>query len=137
VFGLGYNLAKAFTNPTDDGWYDPFPTAKTKYSFVTSYSVDPVMGYDFEKNWKNIARFYQVQEGYLFNQLLRGPATPNAPQEYTEIARWTSGDARKRSTMRQGYKPLMEEMPASITQKATMFKIVVDDSEYSPTFTGA
>ena len=43
------------------------------------------MGYDFEKHWKNVARFYQVQEGYLFNQLLRGPISPNAPQEYVEI----------------------------------------------------
>merc|ERR1719362_1356656 len=68
----GFACGYAFTNPDVDNVYDIFPLAKPPpYAFLNVYSTDMKDAYEFENSWKELARFNQRQEGYLFTKLLK------------------------------------------------------------------
>ena len=135
-------MCYAFANPDEGNVYDIFPTQKTKFAFVTEYRVKPQDKWTFENKWKDLARYYQQQEGYLFNKLVR---TKNLEDEssdpsfrYIAIMQWTTGDSFVKSLGKATHKTLADEIPRTVQEgKPLMYKIVVDDTEFDPNETFA
>ena len=70
-FVAGGTVCYAFANPDEGNVYDIFPSQKSNFAFIQSYKIHENEKYIFEKKWKNLAKYYQGQEGYLFNKLIR------------------------------------------------------------------
>jgi heme-degrading monooxygenase HmoA len=131
----------AFTNPDADTVYDIFPIQKPPpFAFITVYKVDKDKSHEFEQSWKEVARFHQRQEGYLFTKFLRADAKVKdmgqAQYDYVDIVQWSTGDAQRRATLRTGYRQLIEDMQAHQRSPGTpeancsplMYSVVVDDT---------
>ncbi|CAK0880454.1 unnamed protein product, partial [Prorocentrum cordatum] len=96
--------------------------------------------HEFEQSWKEVARFHQRQEGYLFTKFLRADAKVKdmgTPQfDYVDIVQWSTGDAQRRATLRTGYRQLIEDLQAHQKAPGTpeascsplMYSVVVDDT---------
>ncbi len=125
----------AFANPDEGNVYDIFPTQKSKHAFINSFSVKEENKWDFESKWKDLARYYQQQEGYLFNKLIRSKDVDEKNEfKYYGIMQWTTGESFIKSTGKGMYKQLVDELPIEKgSQKhPMMYKIVVDDTEFDP-----
>mmetsp|Transcript_19930 Transcript_19930/g.63119 ORF Transcript_19930/g.63119 Transcript_19930/m.63119 type:complete len:153 (+) Transcript_19930:98-556(+) len=123
----------AFTNPDVDNVYDIFPLHKPPpYAFINVYKVDKQDCADFEQGWKELARFNQRQEGYLFTKMLKADGRDRgfgAPQyDYIDITQWTTGDAQRRAALRPTYLKLLEELPGTSARAPLMYSVVVDDT---------
>ena len=129
-FASGATVCYAFANPDEGNVYDIFPSQRSKYAFINGYSVKENDKWNFEQKWKDLARFYQGQEGYLFNKLLRSkePAEDGKFQYYS-IMQWTTGESFMNCTGKSSFRNLSEQLPES---KALMYKLVVDDTEFDP-----
>ena len=126
-------MCYAFANPDEGTVYDIFPTQKTKFAFINTYSVNAADKWAFESKWKDLARFYQNQEGYLFNKLMRGKEEEEDGKfNYFGIMQWTTGDSFIKSTGKGQHKQLIDELPVVSKGKPLMYKIVVDDTEFDP-----
>merc|ERR1719356_1543772 len=92
----------AFTNPDVDNVYDIFPLQKPPpYAFINVYKVEESKYKEFEESWKELARFNQRQEGYLFTKLHRaenkGEGLIGEKQyDYIDMVQWTTADAFRR-----------------------------------------
>jgi heme-degrading monooxygenase HmoA len=156
-FTGGATVCYAFSNPDEGNVYDIFPTQKSKHAFINSFTVSEENKWEFESKWKDLARFYQQQEGYLFNKLIRSKE-PNEDGNfnYYGIMQWTTGESFIKSTNKTSYKTLVDDLPLveetnsinkddnSEQQKQQrrrrhplMYKIVVDDTEFDPNETFA
>merc|ERR1719446_322479 len=121
----------AFTNPDVDNVYDVFPLQKPPpYAFINAYKVSKEDSHEFEQAWKELARFNQRQEGYLFTKLHKLDAKDDtfgeATYRYIDMSQWTTGDAHRRTTLRPGYKDLAAKLPGS-QKMPMMYSTVVDD----------
>lgn len=128
----GFAGGYAFTNPDVDNVYDLFPLQKPPpFAFINVYKVAKEDQHDFEEKWRDLARFQQRQEGYLYTKLHRAdPKDGRFSQQeydYIDITQWTTGDAFRRSSLRQGYKQLVDVLPGSCSQPM-MFSTVVNDT---------
>ena len=136
-FTGGATVCYAFANPDEGNVYDIFPSAKSKFAFVNQYKVNEKEKWAFEQKWKSLARFYQNQEGYLFNKLLRkNEIEPDGQFLYYGIMQWTTGDSFVRSTGKGEHKTLADAVPGTASAPL-MYKIVVDDTEFDPNETFA
>ncbi|KAF4716145.1 hypothetical protein FOZ62_029076, partial [Perkinsus olseni] len=89
--------------------------------------------YTFECRWKDLARFYQMQPGYLFNKLEKlQNMHVDATYQYYDVMQWSTGEAYRRATMKAIHKELVHELPCD-KYRPIMYKLVVDDTEFSPT----
>eukprot|EP00386_Alphamonas_edax_P000111 GDKI01000290.1.p1 GENE.GDKI01000290.1~~GDKI01000290.1.p1 ORF type:complete len:222 (-),score=9.71 GDKI01000290.1:171-836(-) len=132
MWGAG---AYAFANPDQDTVYEMFPVFRQRnYAFLTPYKVKDEDKQEFEDRWKDLARFFQQQEGYLFTKLLRSKE-PNAQYPYIAVTTWVTADSHKRATDKPVFKRLVDNLPTE-AYRSVLYKIVVDDSEYVPS-TGA
>ena len=137
-FGFMASINYSFANPDQDNVYDVFPVQRSKYAFVSGYSVKHEDRMQFEKRWKDLARFYQGQEGYLFNKLIRQEEPDDQEKVlYLDFNQWTTGDAYKiaasRATRVVLWDKLQEVCEAEETYKQPMmYKTVVDDTEFTP-----
>merc|ERR1712048_1115014 len=110
----GFAGGYAFTNPDVDNVYDIFPLHKPPpYAFLNVYKID--QSYEFEESWKDLTRFNQRQEGYLFTKLLKADKKRDfgfgEPEfDYIDITQWTTGDAMRRATLRPGYEKLFDDV---------------------------
>ncbi|CAE8635487.1 unnamed protein product [Polarella glacialis] len=83
AFATGAAGGYAFTNPDVDNVYDIFPLQKPPpYAFLNVYKVKEENARDFEIKWKEVAKFNQRQEGYLFTKFMKadkrlGPGSAN------------------------------------------------------------
>mmetsp|Transcript_6979 Transcript_6979/g.14112 ORF Transcript_6979/g.14112 Transcript_6979/m.14112 type:complete len:153 (-) Transcript_6979:41-499(-) len=123
----------AFTNPDVDNVYDIFPLHKPPpYAFINVYKVKKEDARDFEQAWKDVARFQQRQEGYLFTKMLKADARDStlgpAQYEYIDIVQWTTGDAQRRAALRPGYQQLYDEIKSKTVGEPMMYSSVVDDT---------
>mmetsp|Transcript_55395 Transcript_55395/g.161714 ORF Transcript_55395/g.161714 Transcript_55395/m.161714 type:complete len:154 (-) Transcript_55395:293-754(-) len=124
----------AFTNPDVDTVYDIFPLHKPPpYAFLNVYKVKKEDSFDFEQTWKELARFNQVQEGYLFTKLMkadnRSASLGGAPQfDYIDIQQWTTGDAQRRATLRPSFQKLKDDLQGWSSRDPMMYSVVVDDT---------
>lgn len=130
-FTGGATVCYAFANPDEGNVYDIFPSQKSSFAFINNYRIRESEKWTFEQKWKDLARFYQGQEGYLFNKLIRSK-TPDSKGEfnYYGIMQWTTGDSFIKSTGKGTHKTLADELPK--LSKPLMYKIVVDDTEFDP-----
>ena len=135
-FTGGATVCYAFANPDEGNVYDIFPTGKSKFAFVNKHIVPRADKWEFEQKWKDLARFYQGQEGYLFNKLMRQSEVADDEFVYYSLMQWTTGDSFIRSTGKSMYKQLVDEIPGK-TGAPLMYKIVVDDTEFDPNETFA
>ena len=132
----------AFTNPDVDNVYDFFPLHKPPpYAFINTYSVDKDQAHDFEEKWKEMTRFKQRQEGYLFTKLHKlvkpvedkaatkaGMEAKGIHYDYVDVTQWTTADAHRRMTLRTEYERLVGELPGGGSRKVPlMYSIVVND----------
>lgn len=134
-FTAGGTVCYAFANPDEGNVYDIFPTQKSKFAFITEYRVKPEDRWNFETKWKDLARYYQQQEGYLFNKLVRtkNVESPEDGFRYMSIMQWTTGESFVKSLGKATHKTLADEIPRDVKEKKPlMFKIVVDDTEFDP-----
>jgi heme-degrading monooxygenase HmoA len=129
-FTGGATVCYAFANPDEGNVYDIFPTQKSKFAFVTHFSVKAEDKWTFENKWKDLARYYQQQEGYLFNKLVRRKEiAENGEFKYMSLMQWTTGESYIKATGKGTHKTLSDELPKS---DPLMYKIVVDDTEFDP-----
>mmetsp|Transcript_22089 Transcript_22089/g.50504 ORF Transcript_22089/g.50504 Transcript_22089/m.50504 type:complete len:158 (+) Transcript_22089:69-542(+) len=137
LFSTGAAWGYAFTNPDETNVYDVFPVKKPPpYAFINVFKVSPEKNYEFEQSWRDLARYRQQQEGYLFTQLHKAKAlTSKAPVEdsmqpeyqYIDVTQWTTGDAHRRALLRTTYQPLVDKMPFESCSSPLMYSMVVDD----------
>uniref|UniRef100_A0A7S3LYJ8 Uncharacterized protein n=1 Tax=Spumella elongata TaxID=89044 RepID=A0A7S3LYJ8_9STRA len=124
----------AFTNPDVDNVYDIFPLHKPPpFAFINVYRVPKDECTDFENNWKELVRFSQRQEGYLFTKMLKADSRPSCldgkPQfDYIDIQQWTTGDAQRRVALRPGFQELYKEIASKSVKDPMMYSVVVDDT---------
>jgi len=132
-FTGGATVCYAFANPDEGNVYDIFPSQKSSFAFINSWKIAEGEKWGFEQKWKNLARYYQGQEGYLFNKLIRSKDVDSGTGEfrYYGIMQWTTGDSFIKSMGKATYKTLNDEMPKG-GSKPMMYKIVVDDTEFDP-----
>ena len=92
-FTFGAAFTYAFVNPDETTVYDFFPTHKqNKYAFITMYEVNEEDSWRFTRRWKDVARFYQSKDGYLFTQLNKAKSkTEDGKVQYCDISTWTAG----------------------------------------------
>ena len=126
----GGTVCYAFANPDEGNVYDIFPSQRSKFAFITDYTVKEADRWSFEQKWKDLARFYQGQEGYLFNKLVRSKdASDSGEFQYYSLMQWTTGESLVKCAGKGTHKALADELPPS---KPMMYKIVVDDTEFDP-----
>jgi hypothetical protein len=134
-FTGGATVCYAFSNPDEGNVYDIFPTARTKYAFISRFQIDASDRWKFENKWKDLARFYQAQEGYLFNKLVRASGADDGEEgklDYYALMQWTTGESFLKSTQKSNHKLLVDELPVRRMDKPIMYKVVVDDTEFDP-----
>eukprot|EP00931_Biecheleriopsis_adriatica_P111744 TRINITY_DN86201_c0_g1_i1.p1 TRINITY_DN86201_c0_g1~~TRINITY_DN86201_c0_g1_i1.p1 ORF type:complete len:158 (-),score=44.44 TRINITY_DN86201_c0_g1_i1:115-588(-) len=134
AFATGAAGGYAFTNPDVDNVYDLFPLHKPPpFAFLNVYKVKEEDSRKFEEEWKELAKFNQRQEGYLFTKFMK--ADPRDAEygkrvyDYIDITQWTTGDAQRRASLRTGYQELEEALPGERLSAPMMFSVVVDDSQ--------
>ena len=139
-FGMGCVVSYSFSNPDNDNVYDVFPVQKSKNCFISGYKVCAKERTTFEDRWKKLARFYQKQDGYLFNKLIRSSDVDgNWNYFFIDFNQWSSGDSFKIASSRAAQTDLIssinESRNAHINEKSPrplMFKTVVDDTSFTP-----
>ena len=139
-FGFMGSMSYSFANPDENNIYDIFPVVKSKYAFICSYAVKPDERVSFERKWKDVARFYQQQDGYLYNKLLRSETRdPDGNFVYIDVNQWATGDAYKTAASKTLRQTLFSRLydsadKASIFTHNTpmMYKTVVDDTQFTP-----
>mmetsp|Transcript_108431 Transcript_108431/g.188198 ORF Transcript_108431/g.188198 Transcript_108431/m.188198 type:complete len:157 (-) Transcript_108431:77-547(-) len=124
----------AFTNPDADNVYDIFPLQKPPpFAFINVYKVNKEDAWKFEDAWRDLARFKQSQEGYLYTKLHKIDADDTTLKDetpkyqYIDMTQWTTGDAHRRALLRTGYKDLIDALPGDNKQDPLMYAVVVDD----------
>ena len=137
-FSAGAAAGYAFTNPDVDNVYDIFPLHKPPpYAFLNLYKVKEEDKHQFEQSWKEVAKFNQRQEGYLFTRFMkadpRAEGYENRTYDYIDIVQWTTGDAQRRATLRSAYTELEKQLPGERLEQPMMFSSVVDDTQKTPT----
>ncbi|CAK9015915.1 unnamed protein product [Durusdinium trenchii] len=135
---IGGAAGYAFTNPDVDNVYDLFPLQKPPpYAFLNLYKVKEEEKHEFEQSWKEVAKFNQRQEGYLFTRFMkadpRAEGYENRTYDYIDIVQWTTGDAQRRASLRTAYVELEKKMPGERMAAPMMFSQVVDDTQKTPT----
>mmetsp|Transcript_90841 Transcript_90841/g.257317 ORF Transcript_90841/g.257317 Transcript_90841/m.257317 type:complete len:155 (+) Transcript_90841:88-552(+) len=125
----------AFTNPDIDNVYDIFPLHKPPpYAFINVYKVKEGEAQEFEQSWKDMTRFYQRQEGYLFSKMFRADRNDTtigdekAEFDYIDVVQWTTGDAQRRATLRPGHPALVQKLACESVRPPMMYSVVVDDT---------
>jgi heme-degrading monooxygenase HmoA len=133
-FVAGATVCYAFANPDEGNVYDIFPTQKSRFAFITEYRIPAQNKWNFESKWKDLARYYQQQEGYLFNKLVRSKQRSVEMGEfrYFSIMQWSTGESFLKSMGKATHKTLADELPQA-THQPLMYKLVVDDTEFDPT----
>eukprot|EP00419_Tripos_fusus_P024121 CAMPEP_0172722558 /NCGR_PEP_ID=MMETSP1074-20121228/81777_1 /TAXON_ID=2916 /ORGANISM="Ceratium fusus, Strain PA161109" /LENGTH=155 /DNA_ID=CAMNT_0013548597 /DNA_START=60 /DNA_END=527 /DNA_ORIENTATION=+ len=129
----GFAGGYAFTNPDVDNVYDIFPLHKPPpFAFVNVYNVKEEDAYEFEDVWKDLVRFNQKQEGYLFTKMFKADQRDRGfgptKFQYMDISQWTTGDAQRRATLRASYQSAAEAMEKYCGPKPMMYSVVVDDT---------
>lgn len=123
-------MCYAFANPDEGNVYDVFPSQKSRFAFISQYIVKSKDQWAFEQKWKDLARYYQQQEGYLFNKLVRTKtADEQGDLRYMSLTQWTTGESFLKSTGKGTHKTLTDDLPST---QPLMYKIVVDDTEFDP-----
>eukprot|EP00930_Biecheleria_cincta_P020687 TRINITY_DN1549_c2_g1_i1.p1 TRINITY_DN1549_c2_g1~~TRINITY_DN1549_c2_g1_i1.p1 ORF type:complete len:156 (+),score=21.74 TRINITY_DN1549_c2_g1_i1:138-605(+) len=125
----------AFTNPDSDNVYDLFPLHKPPpYAFLNVYKVKEEDSRQFETTWKELAKFCQRQEGYLYTKFMKADSRDsnhaNRVYDYVHIQQWTHGDAQRRASLRTGYTELERELPGERLSAPMMYSVVVDDKAF-------
>ncbi|CAE7195342.1 unnamed protein product [Symbiodinium microadriaticum] len=118
--------------------YDIFPLSKPPpFAFLNLYKVKEEDKHQFEQDWKEVAKFNQRQEGYLFTKFLkadpRAEGYENRVYDYIDIVQWTTGDAQRRASLRTVYQELEAKLHAERLPFPMMFSSVVDDTKKTPT----
>ena len=135
-FGFMASMNYSFANPDHDNVYDVFPVQRSKYAFISGYVVQYDQRMQFERRWKDLARFYQTQEGYLFNKLIRQDSPDEGKVLYLDFNQWTTGDAYKVAASRNTREVLRERLHEVCEEdtfsQPMMYKTVVDDTEFTP-----
>ena len=137
---LGGVVAYSFANPDDDNIYDIFPVQKTKHCFISLYKVPRNNQETFQNKWKELARFYQLQEGYLFNKLIRSHELVDGESYlYLDYNQWANGETYKAASSRERKAALASQISLLLYNDITppssssfMYKKVVDDTQYTP-----
>mmetsp|Transcript_64520 Transcript_64520/g.120050 ORF Transcript_64520/g.120050 Transcript_64520/m.120050 type:complete len:158 (-) Transcript_64520:81-554(-) len=137
AFATGGAWGYAFANPDERNVYDIFPVRKPPpYAFINVFKVPEEKSYDFESAWRELARWRQGQDGYLFTQLHKAKAvsskqpvddTLQAEYQYIDVSQWTTGDAHRRALLRTMYQSLVDKMPFESCSQPLMYSMVVDD----------
>ena len=132
-------MTYSFANPDEDNIYDIFPVQKSKYAFISGYLVPKENRLAFEHKWRDLARYYQKQDAYLFNKLIR---QDNPDDEgkilYLDFNQWTTGDAYKVASSRNIRDTLWDKMHEYCVDSPDtfkypmMYKSVVDDTQFTP-----
>ena len=138
--GLGVTIGYSFANPDEDNIYDVFPVQKSQYCFISAYTVPQDQRRSFEGRWKNLARFYQQQDGYLFNKLIRSDSPDeNGCYLFMDFNQWSTGDAYKvacsrggRDEMYSAIKDVCIQVSKDSFSHPMMYKTVVDDTRFTP-----
>ena len=133
--GLGCIVSYSFTNPDSDNVYDVFPVRKSRNCFISAYLVPLEERASFEACWKQLARFYQKQDGYLFNKLVRSSGIGNDGRYmFFDFNQWSSGDSFKIANSRVAQTELLGNLDLSSRNytRPLMFKMVVDDTNFTP-----
>lgn len=130
---VGASVGYAFTNPDADTAYDIFPVQKPPpFAFVSAFNVEKHDLHTFEKKWKDVARFMQAQDGYLFTKLHKADAEVSegldAPlYQYIDEFQFTTADAHRRAILKPEYQELVSVLPGR-TSPSLMYSVVVDDT---------
>lgn len=133
AFATGFGLSYSFANPDMDTVYEVFPTfSQRNYAFITLFAVSPEDDTRFEESVKNLLRYYQQQQGYLYTKLMKATNDSDAPYRYLNISSWLKNDDLKLANAKPTAKRLVAELPLQGKYKPVLYKVVVDDSEYIP-----
>mmetsp|Transcript_42117 Transcript_42117/g.91781 ORF Transcript_42117/g.91781 Transcript_42117/m.91781 type:complete len:160 (+) Transcript_42117:46-525(+) len=133
ALGMGIAWGYAFSRPDPDVVYDVFPLQKAqKFVFIQGYKVKEEDRYAFEARWKDLARYYQVRQGYLFNKLVRAKHFESADYQYFDVMQWSTGAAFRQSQKTADYTKLRDNLMSG-GYSPTMYKVVVNDTEAETT----
>ncbi|CEM24405.1 unnamed protein product [Vitrella brassicaformis CCMP3155] len=133
AFSLGWGFTFAFWAPDESKIYDVFPVFKQKhYAYLVAYKVPREEFGTFEFHWRSLARFCQMQEGYLYTRLLKARKYDKADAHYISLTTWVTERSHSKAMAKTKGLELQGKLPTGDRFKSQLYKIVVDDSEYSP-----
>ena len=138
-FGFMGAMTYSFANPDEDNVYDIFPVQKSKYAFICGYVVPDTQRLNFEHKWKDMARYYQKQDGYLYNKLVRQETADKSGNiVYLDFNQCTTGEAYKVAAIRSLRQTLWDSIQSVCVDSPDnfkyplMYKSVVDDTQFAP-----
>lgn len=71
-FLIGSSITYGLSNPDIDTVYEFFPVFKqNKFAYLTFLQVDEKDDHIFEERLKDLCRFYQKQQGYLYTKIIK------------------------------------------------------------------
>eukprot|EP00916_Digyalum_oweni_P024531 GHVL01040536.1.p1 GENE.GHVL01040536.1~~GHVL01040536.1.p1 ORF type:complete len:129 (+),score=28.01 GHVL01040536.1:137-523(+) len=118
-------------NPDAASLVEHFPVFRNRSNcFVTEYKIDEKNKNAFEHKWKNLTRYCQKQEGYLFTQLYKVSDNANSNFDYIQFQQWVTPQMLTRTSENIKYKELSNGLKAE--SKCLLYKLVADDTDFTP-----
>lgn len=140
-FLVGGAFTYSLANPDIDTVYEFFPIFKqNKFAYLTFLQVDEKHDKYFEERLKDLCRFYQKQQGYLYTKIIkRKKEVMDSTQEkknelakYIIISTWLKSENFLLASNRMHGQLLIKKIQQYSNYNPYLYKIVVDDWDYIP-----
>ncbi|KAL8444122.1 hypothetical protein Emed_006409 [Eimeria media] len=144
----GWAIGSSFTNPDKDTAYELFPVQKQQvYVHLNKVYTDPADDATVQEKIKDLHRFYQQQQGYLYSRLLRledadAPNSSNSSSNssssssklprFVTVSSWLTPSDMTMARARAAALGLPQQIGGD-PQGEQLYKTVANDAEYSPT----
>ncbi|CRH02576.1 conserved Plasmodium protein, unknown function [Plasmodium relictum] len=134
-FLIGGSFTYSLTNPDIDTVYEFFPIFKqNKYAYLTFLEVNEKNDKVFEEKLKDLCRFYQKQQGYLYTKIIKRKNNLNNLSKYIIVSTWLKSENYLLACNRIYGQLLIKNIQNFANYNSYLYKIVVDDSDYLPPF---
>jgi len=132
ALAISFSLSYGFANPDVTSAYDLFPIMKQRdYAFIHFHKVPSDKVESFQFHWRNLARYIQQQEGYLYTKLMKSVRPDEAEYQFVSYTTWVDEAAHRRAVDKPVGQMLIGALPVK-EYTPLLQKIVVNDSEYVP-----
>lgn len=152
-FLVGGAFTYSLANPDIDTVYEFFPIFKqNKFAYITFLQVDGKHDKIFEEKLKDLCRFYQKQQGYLYTKIIKEKKEQKEKKEnkennnisslsdnklnhltkYIIISTWLKSENFLLATNRMYGQLLIKKIQQYCNYNPYLYKIVVDDWDYIP-----
>ncbi|OEH74495.1 uncharacterized protein LOC34620548 [Cyclospora cayetanensis] len=143
----GGAIGFSFTNPDSDTAYELFPVhSQQTHVHVSKLYIDKADEDTAIEKLKDLHRFFQQQQGYLYSRLLKLDDSSNSDNSgnsilprFVTVSSWLTPRDYSMAWSRAAALGLPQRIPQGPLAaqqggpRAMLYKKVADDSEYSPT----